>query len=129
MEYTVPEEPFISLGNPVKEDDSNVPSGRLADTYNREDAKVFFKPVYREENLINDGYSIAADVLDKLRLHRARTVFILERDTDLVLEFDLEQFRHPISDSDFYVAKESEAEYRWPDLGFDLFSNDTLWGK
>lgn len=129
MDYTVPEEPFISLNEPVKEDDSNIPSGRLANPYNRDGEQAFFKPVYRDENLINDGYGIAVDVLDKLRLHRARTVFILERETELVLEFDTEDFKHPISDGDFYVAKESEAEYRWPDLGFDLFSNDTLWGK
>lgn len=129
MDYTVPEEPFISLGDAVREDGENIPSGRLADLYNRDDTKGFFKPVYREENLINDGYSISSDILDKLRLHRAHTVFILERDTDLVLEFDVEHFRHPISNGDYYVGKENEAEYRWPDLGFDLFSNDTLWGK
>jgi hypothetical protein len=129
MDYTVPEEPFLSLGDAVREEGCNVPTGRLADAYNRDIPKAFFVPVYREEDFIQDGYSVESSVLDKLHLHRARAVFILERDTDLVLEFDAEQFRHPLSDNDYYIAKEKDVEYRWPDLGFDLFSNDTLWGK
>lgn len=128
VEYEVPEEPFLSLGDDVKPDDSNIPVGRLADAYNRDVTKAFLKPVHRDDRA-DGGYSLSKDVLDKLRLHRVETVFVLERDTDLVLEFAIEDFRHQLQDTDYYTAKENEAEFRWPDLGFDLFSNDTLWGN
>jgi len=129
MEYSVPDEPFLSLGDAVTPNDSNVPVGRLADAYNRDVPKAFLKPVHRNEDRIAEGYAVSSDILDKLSLHRAHRVFILERDTELVLEFSSEEFKHQLDDSDYYVAKESEAKYRWPDVGLDCFSNNTIWGN
>lgn len=129
VDWEVPDEPFLSLGNAVSPDDSNVPVGRLADAYNRDVEKAFLKPVYRDDDRSHDGYALSQDILDKLSLHRVESVFILERDTGLVLEHDVGDFKHRLGDSEYFIAKENESTYRWPDLGFDLFSNSTLWGK
>jgi len=129
MDWEIPDEPFLSLGDSVAPDDSNVPVGRLADAYNRDIDKAFLKPVHREDDFGQEGYAMSQDVLDNLRLHRVETVFVLERDTGLVLEFGVVDFKHQMADTEYFIAKESQANYRWPELGFDLFSNDTLWGK
>jgi len=129
MDWELPDEPFLSLGEDVSPDDSNIPVGRLADAYNRDADKAFLKPVHRDDDLTKDGYGLSKDVLDKLRLHRVETVFVLERETGLVLEYAVVDFKHQLNDTEYFIAKENEANFRWPELGFDLFSNSTLWGK
>jgi hypothetical protein len=129
MDWELPDEPFLTLGDAVTPDDSNVPVGRLADAYNRDIDKAFLKPIHRDDNLTKDGYALSQDILDKLRLHRVESVFVLERDTDLVLEFGVVDFTHQLNETEYFIAKENEANYRWPELGFDLFSNETIWGK
>lgn len=141
-DYDIPDEPKVSLEDKIFPQRENVPAGRLGIPYNRDCEMVFVKKVERGDppddavHFYNkvEGYGISKDILDQLELHRVGIVFTYEEDTDLVLEHDIDSYLNgPQIDNgvygndEQYAASEHDAEYRWEDLGTDLFTNPSFW--
>ena len=141
-EFDVPPEPKVSLRDEIKPMRENVPVGRLGIPYNRDCDMVFVKKVTRgnppedPEHYYNkyEGYAMSQDILDQLELHKVGLVFTYKEDTGTVLEHELEDFKHQVDNGVYgndeqYCASEHDAEYKWEDLGTDLFTNESFWSK
>lgn len=141
-DYDVPEEPKISLRDEIKPMRENVPVGRLGIPYNRDCDMVFVKKVKRgnpPDDPIHyynkvEGYAMSKDIIDQLELHDAELVFTFEEDTGTVLEHQLDAFTEGVDNGIYgndeqYAASEHDAEYRWEELGTDLFTNSSFWSK
>lgn len=141
-EYDVPEEPKLSLRDEISPMQDPVPVGRLAIPYNREYAMVFAKKVKRgdpPEDPIHyynkyEGYAMSKDIIDQLKIDEVELVFTYKEDTDMVFEHRLEDFEKLVDngsymDDEQYCASENDAEYKWEDLGEDLFTNESFWSQ
>lgn len=141
MDYEIPEEPKVSLKQDVTPLARRVPVGRIAECYNR-DGRAFVKKVERGNPpddpthyyVDGGGYAISADILEQLKKHGVEWVFTYEEDTGLVLEHHISAYTDDVDNGIYgndeqYCAPESEAEYRWEDLGEDLYTNDSFWSQ
>lgn len=143
-DFDVPDEPMIALRDEISPMREQVPVGRLGVPYNRDVERVFVKKVTRgnpPEDATHyynkfEGYAISKDILDQLELHDVGLVFTYEEDTDLVLEHTLQAYldgpqvdNGVYGNDEQYAASEWDAEYRWDDLGVDLFTNESFWSQ